>query len=58
MTPNNINVTTPSSERELTDNELQAVQGGILGLVFGACVLVVAATQAVVTTVFTRGAKP
>jgi bacteriocin-like protein len=32
MTPNHITITTPSSERELTDNELQAVQGGMFSL--------------------------
>ena len=50
MTPNNIDVTTPSSERELTDNELQAVQGGIFFLVIG---LVVAATARVTVSVMT-----
>ena len=58
MTPNNINVTTPSSERELTDNELQAVHGGIVFLVFAVIAAAQAATTAVVTTVFTRGVKP
>ena len=51
MTPNNIDVTTPSSERELTDNELQAVQGGILFL----AIAIVAAVSAVATTAVATG---
>ena len=50
MTPNNIDVTTPSSERELTDNELQAVQGGIFFLLIG---VVAAATARVAASVMT-----